>query len=271
MDLEELRKQPHLSASSIGLYLDCSLAYKFRYVEQIPVESVSDALVFGSAIHVVMENFYNSLMIGTRLPTDALVDLWELIWKQKAGDRDDIDWKKGNTFEKSLETGAGLLKAFSQKFEVVDTAIIGVEEAFSFKIKGLDVPVIGVFDLVLQDLASGLVTIVDHKSRAKTLTEKDANESLQATIYAIAARKNGFKGNDLLLRFDCLLKLKEPRFEQVYTTRSELEMYQVARLIKQVWQGIQAGIWLPNLGSWKCSGCGYKTACEDWLKEGYHG
>ncbi|ACL03046.1 conserved hypothetical protein [Desulfatibacillum aliphaticivorans] len=271
MDLQELRSQPHLSCSSISLYLDCSLAYKFRYVDRLKSESVSDALVFGSAIHAVLERFYNSLMIGEVIPVDALVDLWELTWKEHAEGRDIIDWKRGNDFDKGLETGAGLLRAFSQKFEVVDTAIICVEEAFSLTIDGLDIPVIGVFDLVLQDLASGLVTIVDHKTRAKAMPERDANESLQASIYALAAKTNGFRFDDLLLRFDCLIKTKEPKFEQVYTTRSELEIFQVARLIKQVWAGIQAEVWLPNLGSWKCSGCGYKQACQDWMQEGYHG
>jgi len=270
MDISELRKQPHLSASSVGLYLDCSLAYKFRYVDRLIQEGISDALVFGSAIHAVLEQFYNSLMVGVLHPVDALVDLWELTWREHAKDRDDIEWRKGNTYESAMAEGRGLLQAFSKKLEIMDTAIIGVEEAFSFCIEGLDIPVIGVFDLVLED-SSGIVTIVDHKTRAKMLSDHEANQSLQASIYGLAARKIGYRTRDMLLRFDCLIKTKEPRFEQVYTTRSELETFQVARLIQEVWKGIQSEVWLPNLGSWKCSGCGYKHACEAWMKEGYHG
>jgi putative RecB family exonuclease len=240
-------------------------------MDKIRSKSVADALVFGKAIHAVLERFYNSLMIGVVTPVDALVDLWELTWKEHAENRNEIHWKRGNSFETGLLSGKSLLEAFAKKLEVVDTAIIGVEEAFSFSVDGLDIPIIGVFDLVLED-SSGIVTIVDHKTRAKAMPSRDANESLQASIYALAAKINGFRFNDLLLRFDCLIKTKEPKFEQVYTTRSELEIFQVARLIKQVWAGIQAEVWLPNLGSWKCSGCGYKQACQDWMQEGYdHG
>ncbi len=270
MDLDELRKQPHLSASSVGLYLECSLAYKFRYVDKLPSETTSDALVFGSAIHKVLEAFYMGLMIGDHLSLDDLLDQWNAVWTEQAAERDDIQWKRGNSFDKSLEIGRGLLQAFSRKLDVGDQGVIAVEEPFSFSIKGLDVPVIGVYDLVLED-STGVATIVDHKTRARALSARDANESIQATIYAMAATKNGFRHNDLLLRFDCMIKTKEPKFEQVYTTRSELEMFRVARLIRQVWLGIQSEVWLPNLGSWKCSGCSYKQACETWLQEGYNG
>ena len=52
MDLKELRKAEHLSASAIGDYIDCSLLYKFGRIDRIQAEFKADALEFGSAIHL---------------------------------------------------------------------------------------------------------------------------------------------------------------------------------------------------------------------------
>jgi putative RecB family exonuclease len=67
MTLSELRQKPHLSASSIGTYLDCSLQFWFAYVKRLPMEFVSDALEFGTAIHLALAEFYRAKMTGDRL------------------------------------------------------------------------------------------------------------------------------------------------------------------------------------------------------------
>jgi putative RecB family exonuclease len=36
----------------------------------------------------------------------------------------------------------------------------------------------------------------------------------------------------------------------------------------KVWEGIQAGIFIPNDTSWKCPSCSYKNACDAWFMEG---
>ena len=44
MLLSELRQTPHLSASSIGDFIECGLLYKFGRIDRIPMEFVADAL-----------------------------------------------------------------------------------------------------------------------------------------------------------------------------------------------------------------------------------
>ena len=65
MELSELRQKPHLSASSIGTYVDCSLQYYFSYVKRLPMEFVSDGLEFGSAIHLTLADFYRAVLIAS--------------------------------------------------------------------------------------------------------------------------------------------------------------------------------------------------------------
>ena len=95
------------------------------------------------------------------------------------------------------------------------------------------------------------------------------DRNFQLTLYQIATKTNGYSDREILLRFDCLIKTKTPKFEQYYTTRSDLDEQRAARKIAEVWNGIEKGVFIPNDGSsnWKCKGCAYKKACDDWFLE----
>ena len=68
MVLSELRKLPHLSASAIGEYVECSLLYRFGRIDKLPFEFRSDNLEFGTVIHRVLGEFYQARMTGDRMP-----------------------------------------------------------------------------------------------------------------------------------------------------------------------------------------------------------
>jgi putative RecB family exonuclease len=54
----------YVSHSQIFTYLNCSLKYRFHYVEKRKPERISIALPFGKAMHAAEELFYNSLKAG---------------------------------------------------------------------------------------------------------------------------------------------------------------------------------------------------------------
>ena len=54
----------YLSSSRINLYLNCSLKYKFNYVDKLPKPFKSSALVFGSAIHSAISWLHKQEMNG---------------------------------------------------------------------------------------------------------------------------------------------------------------------------------------------------------------
>ena len=66
MELSELRKTPHLSASGVNEYVECSLLYRFGRVDRLPMEFVAAELEFGTVIHKVLEEFYRAKMIGEK-------------------------------------------------------------------------------------------------------------------------------------------------------------------------------------------------------------
>jgi putative RecB family exonuclease len=264
MELSELRQKPHLSASSIGTYVDCSLQYYFSYVKRLPMEFVSDALEFGSAIHLTLADFYRAKMTGDRLLLKDVHESYKQHWTNRVKDRSDIKYADQKDFQSYLIEGADLLTAWFNKLPDDTFSVIAVEEAFVFEIDGMPLPIVGAIDLVEEDDA-GTIIITDHKTsgRAYSIDEIDLNP--QVTIYQMAAKANGFADREILLKFDCLVKTKTPKFEQYYTTRAETDELRLIRKIQTVWNGINSKVFIPNDTSWKCKTCPYKKACDEWF------
>ncbi|WP_319408764.1 PD-(D/E)XK nuclease family protein [uncultured Desulfosarcina sp.] len=265
MVLSELRQNDHLSASAILGYVDCSLAYKFGRIDKLPMEFKSDALEFGTCIHRVLEEFYSARMIGEKMLLKDVHQLFETTWTGIAADRDDIRYAEGNDFKSLLMYGKDLLTAWYNKLPDDQFTILAIEEAFTFTLPGVSIPIIGAMDLVEEDSA-GTIIITDFKTSGRAYSKDEVDQNQQLTMYQIAAKRNGYADREILLRFDTLIKTKTPKFEQYWTVRSELDERRLIKKAVQVWDGITKGVFVANDLSWRCKGCAYKKACDDYLE-----
>jgi len=161
--------------------------------------------------------------------------------------------------------GRDLLTAWYTKLPDDDFTILAIEEAFSFNLPGIDIPIIGAMDLVEQD-SCGTIIITDFKTSGRAYSKDEVDQNQQLTMYQIAAKQNGYGNREILLRFDTLIKTKVPRFEQYWTTRTELDERRLIKKARQVWDGISKGVFVANDTSWKCKGCAYKKACDAYLE-----
>lgn len=265
MEIDEMRKNPHLSASGINDYLDCGLLYKLGRILKLKPEIRPDALEFGSVIHRVLAVFYRYKLEGEIVPLLDLQILFEHLWEKATENGSEITYKDGKDAKILLGEGKNLLSAYYAKLPRDDFTVLAIEEPFSFRIPDLPVPIIGVLDLIEQD-ESGSVVITDWKTASKSYAEDDINKSLQLTIYGMAAKANGYKDKEILMRFHCLIKTKVPKFEEYYTTRSEMDEMRAMKKIRHVWDGISKKVFIPN-ETWKCRGCSYRNACSDWFSK----
>ena len=268
MDISDLRKEPHLSASSINDYIDCGLLYKFGRLDKLPMEFRSDSLEFGSVIHKVLEEHYRMKMEGKFLSAKELHQIFESYWRETAEGKEDIRYSEGKDFDTLLLEGRELLTVYHNKIPEDNFTIIGVEEPFSFMIGNCPVPIIGAVDLMEEDESETLI-ITDWKTSGRAYSNDEVDRNFQLTLYQMAAKANGYSDREILLKFDCLIKTKTPKFEPYYTTRSKTDEIRAAKKIREVWDGINKGVFIPNDGSsnWKCKGCAYKKACDDWFME----
>jgi putative RecB family exonuclease len=267
MDLNELRAKPHISSSAISDYQDCSLKYKFGRIDKIPREYVADALEFGTVIHKVLAEFYKSKMTGDRMLLRDIHDRFKQLWHEAANGRDDIKYAEGKNFSSYLTLGVDCLNTWYTKLSDDKFTIIAVEEAFEFTVPDLPIPIIGQVDLLQTD-ESGVLVITDWKTSGRAYSIDEVDNNQQLTIYQMAMKKNGFVESEILLKFGCLIKTQKPKFEQYYTTRSEIDEERLIKKIRQVWDGISKGVFIPNDTSWKHKNCPYRKACDEWFLDG---
>ena len=264
MTIQELRREPHLSASAVREYLDCGLHYRFSHIDRIQPAFTADALVFGKTIHAVLERYYRSKLSGHTIKLRELVEYFEWCWTEQAKDNPSIAYRKGNDFHSLLEQGASLISTFLENAPDEGYSILSTEQPFRLGHPDLPVPVIGVIDLIEED-ASGTIVITEFKTANRAYNNADIDRNLQLTLYGLAARMNGFNDREVLLRIDCLLKTRTPRFERYYTARTNEDEQRAVRLLTDVWRGIQASVFIPNINSWRCGNCEYAAHCHRYL------
>jgi putative RecB family exonuclease len=229
------------------------------------MEFKSDALEFGTCIHRVLEQFYSARMIGEKMLLKYVHEIFETTWTAIATDRDDIRYSNDNDFKSLLMYGKDLLTAWYNKLPDDQFTILAIEEAFSFTLPGVPIPIIGAMDLIEEDSA-GTIIITDFKTSGRAYSKDEVDQNQQLTMYQIAAKNNGYSDREILLRFDTLVKTKTPKFEQYWTTRSQLDERRLIKKAAQVWDGISKGVFVANDTSWKCKGCAYKQACDQYLE-----
>jgi putative RecB family exonuclease len=265
MDITELRKNPHLSPSAINAYMDCGLLFKLGRVLNIQPETRPDALEFGSAIHKVIAEYYRHKLEGEIVSLEDLQILFQALWERATQNGTEITYKDGKNKEILLKEGKDLLSAYYTKLPRDNFNVLAIEQPFMFHIHGLPVPIIGIFDLIEQD-ESGAIIVTDWKTASQAYSEDEINKNLQLTLYGMAAKANGYTDKVILHRFHTLIKTRVPKFEEYYTTRSEMDEKRAVKKIMHVWDGIGKRVFIPN-ESWKCKGCQYKGACDEWFKK----
>jgi len=264
MNLSEMRRNPHLSSSSINDYISCGILYKFGRIDRIPRTFSSDSLEYGSCMHRVLDNYYQSKMINNPLSQEEVLSLFEKYWTKAVGGKLEVKFAKGKDFETYLTDGRELLTTYLNELPEDNFKVLAIEEPFSFIIEGMDIPIIGQMDLVLED-ESGTIIIVDWKTAGKAYSRDDVDKNFQLSLYQMAARANGFADREILLRFDCLIKTKTPKFEQYYTTRTDEDILRAKKKILKVAEGISKSVFVPNDNHWKCKNCNYSEHCNNWF------
>lgn len=249
----------HLSASQLTLYLQCSLKYRFHYVDQIEAKFKSSGLAFGGTIHSTLEWLHRQRIEGNPIAIEDLLRIFHSDWF--AQNMAAIRFSNHDDRESLLRTGEGLLALYLR--ELPQTLPKFVEYPFEIPLvhpkthEVLDLEVKGVIDLIEED---GM--IVDHKTSSKTMDAASINRSLQFTIYSYTYRYL-FNQPETGIRIDNLIKTKQPKIERVKTIRSVSDYIRLFHLAEAVLHGIENAVFIPNPG-WMCADCEYQEHCQNW-------
>jgi len=239
--------------------------YRLARIDKVPPEFIPDAMEFGSSIHRALADFYTARKAGTTMTITELHKAFEKYWSEAAKDNTNIQYKEDKDFETLLKEGKELLSVNIAGLPDTKYKVLAVEEPIVFEMPGVNIPILSILDLVEED-ANGCVIITDHKTSGKSYPFDDVNSNIQMTLYGMGLKQNGYADREIVMKFDVMVKTKTPKFEQYYTTRSSDDEAALTKKIQLAYHGIVSSVFLPNQEAWRCKGCQYAKACDDYLR-----
>jgi len=259
---KRLTGRDYVSWSAISTFRTCPLKYKFRYIDGLPEESVSAALVFGTGIHSAIEQHFQAILSGDLKPdVDQLMFAYRSAWLPH--DPDAISFGSTETRNSLDALAARMLTAFlSSPAASVQGRVLGVEE----EIRGMLVEGVpdlyGRVDLLTEDSDSLVITdIKTSRSRWSAEQVEDCGEQLM--LYSHLASEIS-PGQKIATRFLVLTKTKEPVIEEHVREVEPAAVKRTLAGVERVWRAIESGVFYPAPSTVSCAGCGYRAACRAW-------
>ena len=232
-----------LSATAVESYEVCPLQFKLEREWRIP-RDVPAAMQFGGTMHRVLKTYFDAVRMGRPLSEPELIELF----------RADIALAAiEDSYQRELyvEQGTRQLRDFFALMHRSGTPrVLHTEQQFEVRVG--EATVAGRIDRI-DDLGDGRVAIVDYKT-GKPKAQEDADQSLQLSIYAMAAHEKwGYQVERLVF-----YNLEEN--SSVGTTRDRCELENAKAKIADVAQRIAEGKFDPTPG-YHCRLCSYRNLC----------
>ena len=192
-------------------------------------------------MHTVLRTWFDAQRQGRPMQESALLDLFRETLAL-AGIED--------PYQHELYETQGIRQLQDFVASPLQPRVLHTEETFDMEMG--DAHVVGRIDRV-DDLGKGRVAIVDYKT-GKPKSQEEADESLQLSLYAIAARQKwGYEPDELVLYN---LEGNTP----VVTRRTVAELQTATSEVQEVMDEISLGKFEPTPGM-HCRFCAYQRLC----------
>jgi DNA helicase-2/ATP-dependent DNA helicase PcrA len=231
----------YLSFSQIETFKMCPLHYKLHYIMNFP-SAPTAAQSFGTSFHATLKDLYTDQSQIT--VAEARKNILQKNWIREG-------YLNKKHEQEMFQRATTFIDTFVDELYEPEATTLGVETPFAIKIDDLKVG--GVIDRI-QKTSTG-IEIIDYKTGANAMTQKEADQSLQLSIYALAATEIYEKpfgvspdSVDLtLIYFDPLRVIKTKRtLKQLAEARKEILEWR--RLIEE--------------SDFSCSGNFFCNECE---------
>jgi DNA helicase II / ATP-dependent DNA helicase PcrA len=232
-----------LSASSVDTYQSCPMKYMFRQVWRIRGGPRAE-MTFGNVMHTTIRDFVQETRRRREIPFEEVRTVYNREWTS-AGYLDDYHE------EEYRRAGLEQLQAFCKSYSESPAEVLYQEKRFELPLEN-DVVITGRMDQVNR-LGRKEVEIVDYKT-GNPKQPKDAKESLQLSLYALAAREVLELSPTRLVFYNLTTN------EAVATTRDAKELAKAKDKVAEVADLIRAGEY-PARPGFRCRYCDFKPIC----------
>ena len=258
-----------MSASGLDTYRQCPRKYQYSYVCRLPV-SPSPALLFGSIMHRAVRELVSRLAASKEAGRDAggkvqQPETVEAILNQHWSSAGFTDPHQESKYK---DMGREQLAGLRRSLEGHPFQLLHQEKGFQFNIdigagvkQGGEKKLLGRIDQINQ-LAGGDAELIEYKT-GRAQTQKEADRSLQLTLYALACREVlGLKPLSLVLH-----SLTLTAQEGFRTPRGPDDFRDLQGQIRQVSRDILAGKF-PALPAYHCRYCDFRPICPAYEDSG---
>jgi DNA helicase II / ATP-dependent DNA helicase PcrA len=231
-----------LSASAIDTYENCGLQFKLDRDWRLAAKPAA-AMQYGAAMHRVLKAYFDAAKLGRPMTEAELIELFR---------RDLAEAKIQETYQYELyeKQGIAQLRDFLAAQAQRPPHVLRTEQVFEIAMGATTV--IGRIDRI-DSRPDGSVAIVDYKT-GKARDQKNADESLQLSLYAIAAHEKwGYRVGSL-----AFYNLEDNL--PVLTTRTVEQLAEARQRVDAAAQGIAAGQFEAKTGI-HCNFCAYRSLC----------
>ena len=240
----------HLSFSRLQRYEQCPRSFKLHYVDGLSCEPSAE-LNFGKAMHRALERLVGE-HARTIDPAVLSLERAERLWQQAWAESGVVGI--GPFYE-----GLKMLGTFVRSEGVVDpVTVLAVEREFEIAVGRFRV--IGAIDRV-DRTGDNSIRIRDYKTGRLLPTRAEVDESLQLSLYCLAARELWPWAETVELELDMLRHDVRLR-----TTRTEADLDAARRYIEAIGERTESDTEFAARPGPNCVHCDHKVQCDAYLR-----
>ncbi|MDP2649695.1 MAG: PD-(D/E)XK nuclease family protein, partial [bacterium] len=220
------------------------------FILNIPTPS-SSAQSFGTSIHATLRDFLKSKMEGKDLAEKDLLEMLENNWISEG-------YKDKKHEELVHKKGVRMLKDFYHQTKGSKVLPLVLEQPFNFPLG--KIKMVGRLDRV-DPAMGGKIEIIDYKTGASVPSQKDVDQNLQMTIYALAATEVkeepfGKRPEEVLLSLHFI-----ETGEKITTTRTKEQLEKAKKEILEIVEEIEKSDFKCSPSIF-CKHCEFQLLCE---------
>jgi DNA helicase-2/ATP-dependent DNA helicase PcrA len=232
-----------LSASAIETYETCPLQFKFEREWKLS-RQLHAAAQYGAAMHRVLRTYFDSVRLGRTKADEELIQLF----------RDDLgacgiedEYQRELYLKQGIEQ---LEKFLDEAHSTAAPEVAHTEEWFDIQVAGIKIA--GRIDR-MDRAADGSVNIIDYKT-GKARSQEDADESLQLSIYAMAAHEKwAYRVGELIFH-------NLEGNVAVTSKRTDFQLEEARERVRGVARNIADGNFEAKVG-FHCGFCAFRGLC----------
>lgn len=272
VNLEKEEKKPKFSYSRLDKYKNCPFAYWLTYVEHHYSKGAGLAALFGTLVHMVLENIGNNIRLGEPIDYDALKETFRTInvAKKDPMDREgdiygsevlsklypeewyDCNTKSGKNYDMKADDFiySGIYRLMFYMEEHPTYKIVGCEVPFDFEWEGH--LFCGFIDRLLYDTATDTYIIQDIKTRDTPFSQSELTTPLQFVVYTMALQKMYGEDVKVLCEYDL------PIADVYQSAGSKGFVDRGQKKLRSLFEGIEDEFYDPH-PSPLCYWCNFRT------------